>query len=127
MAKDFLSTLRVYLTKVTEGEHTPAEVAASVNAWVRESAESIKLKIEEEVEHSVAKMGFVKQAEFDALKREFESLRPTQPTVRKTVSKKSAVKKIAVKKTAAKKSASKKAASVKAKSTKKAPSSGGKK
>lgn len=75
MAKDALSTLKVYLSKLTEGEHTPAEAVAAMNTWLRESGEAIKLKVEEEVEQAVAKLGFVKQAEFDKLKADFESLR----------------------------------------------------
>ena len=75
MAKDAFSTLKVYLSKLTEGEHTPAEAVAAMNTWLRESGEAIKLKVEEEVEQAVAKLGFVKQAEFDKLKADFESLR----------------------------------------------------
>ena len=67
MANDLLSALKVYLSKVTDGERTPAEIAAALNTWVRESGESIKSKIEEEVESSVSKMGFVKKEEFDRL------------------------------------------------------------
>lgn len=112
MANDIFSTLRVYLSKLTEGEHTPAEVLASVNTWLRESGESIKAKIEEEVERAVAKRGFVKQADFDQLKKEVDALRsPTK-----------APKKAAVKKTAAKK-----VASAKPKTVKKAVSKGAKK
>ena len=75
MAKDAFSTLKVYLSKLTEGEHTPAEAIAAMNTWLRESGEAIKLKVEEEVEQAVAKLGFVKQTEFDKLKADFEELR----------------------------------------------------
>ncbi|HEX7405534.1 MAG TPA: hypothetical protein VF307_06385 [Candidatus Nanopelagicaceae bacterium] len=116
MAKDLFSTLKVYLTKISEGEHSPAEVVSSLNTWVRESSESIKLKIEEEVEKSVAKMGFVKREEFDQLKSDLEQLRAnfsseeekfvkkaraTSAKVKKTMKspKKAPVKKAPVKKT----------------------------
>ena len=111
MSKDIFSTLRVYLSKITEGEHTPAEVVASMNAWLRESGEAIKLKIEEEVEHAVAKMGFVKQDEFDKLKKDFEALKVTLSTPKSATVKKSAVKKTIKK--VAKKAAPRKVASVK--------------
>ncbi len=88
MANDIFSTLRVYLSKLTEGEHTPAEVLASVNAWLRESGESIKAKIEEEVEHAVAKRGFVKQADFDQLKKEVDALRAVSVKPKKAAAKK---------------------------------------
>jgi BMFP domain-containing protein YqiC len=66
-SNDIFSTLRTYITKVTEGERTPAEVAAAVNSWARESADALKAKIHEEVEAAVSKMGFIKRDEFDAL------------------------------------------------------------
>lgn len=95
MANDIFSTLRVYLSKVTEGEHTPAEVLASVNAWLRESGESIKAKIEEEVERAVAKRGFVKQADFDRLKKDVDALRIAVKAPKKTVAKQTSTKKAA--------------------------------
>ncbi|HEY3292759.1 MAG TPA: hypothetical protein VGJ85_03910 [Candidatus Nanopelagicaceae bacterium] len=112
MANDIFSTLRVYLSKLTEGEHTPAEVLASVNTWLRESGESIKAKIEEEVEHAVAKRGFVKQADFDQLKKEVDALRSATSGSKKTAPAKKAASKKATpaKKPAAKKAVTKKAA-----------------
>ena len=98
MAKDVFSTLRVYLSKITEGEHTPAEVVASMNAWLRESDEAIKLKVEEEVEAAVSKMGFVKQEEFDGLKKDLDALRASVVTSKSSAPKKASVKKSAVKK-----------------------------
>lgn len=112
MANDIFSTLRVYLSKLTEGEHTPADVLASVNTWLRESGESIKAKIEEEVERAVAKRGFVKQADFDQLKKDVDALRSANKEPKKV---------------AAKKTAAKKAAPAKSKTVKKAVSKGTKK
>lgn len=104
MAKDLFSTLKVYLTKVTDGERSPAEVVTAVNSWVHESAESVKSKIEEEVEKSVSKMGFVKREEFDALKAELAESKKAAP--KKATAKKAPVKK-AVKKAPVKKAAKK--------------------
>lgn len=109
MANDIFSTLRVYLSKLTEGEHTPAEVLASVNAWLRESGESIKAKIEEEVERAVAKRGFVKQADFDQLKKEVDALRGAVKEPKKAATKSPAVKKVAATKPKAVKKATSKA------------------
>ena len=116
MANDLLSTLRTYLTKVSEGEKSPAEIAAALNVWVRESGEALKSKIEEEVESSVSKMGFVKREEFDELKRKLDALSvgsaPKKAaganSAKKSPTKKSATKKVAAKKSPAKKSAAKK-------------------
>lgn len=113
-ANDLFSTLRTYISKVTEGDRTPAEVAAAVNSWARESAEALKAKIHEEVEASVAKMGFIKREEFDRLaaqvaalngKSTAKSATPKTPSAKKASVKKSAPKstaKKAVKKTAKK-------------------------
>ena len=75
MANDLFDSLRTYINKVSVNEKSAAEIANSVNAWVRESGEAVKQKIEEEVESTVLRMGFVKRAEFDALAAEVARLR----------------------------------------------------
>jgi hypothetical protein len=105
-ANDLFSTLRTYISKVTEGERTPAEVAAAVNSWARESAEALKAKIHEEVEASVSKMGFIKREEFDRLAAQVAALNGITPA-KSTAPKKATSKKAAVKKTAVKKSVKK--------------------
>ena len=104
-SNDLFSTLRTYISKVTEGERTPQEVAAAVNSWARESAEALRAKIHEEVEASVAKMGFIKREEFDRLAAQVAALNGKAP-VKKAAVKKSPAKK-AAKKAAAKKSVKK--------------------
>ena len=106
-SNDLFATLRTYVSKVTEGEKSPAEVAAALNGWARESADALKSKIHEEVEASVAKMGFVKREEFDALAKEVAALKKSAPV--KKAAKKSAPKKV-IKKSPEKKISSKKAA-----------------
>ena len=100
---DFLSTLRSFTNNVQLGNKSATEVADSLNAWLKEGGEALKVKIEDEVERSVSKMGFVKRGEFEALKQEVASLKKGSP---KKVAKKTAVKKSAVK-TAVKKTAKK--------------------
>ena len=102
-SNDLFSTLRTYLTKVTEGERTPAEVAAAVNSWARESADALKAKIHEEVESSVAKMGFIKREEFDRLAAQVAALGGKSTSGKKSPSKKSDSIKSAVKKASGKK------------------------
>jgi hypothetical protein len=129
MANDLFDSLRTYINKVSVNEKSAAEIANSVNAWVRESGEAVKQKIEEEVEATVLRMGFVKRAEFDALAAEVAKLggkpvvaksagtkksatkkanAPKKATAKKATTKKSTAKKPAAKKSAAKKSAAKK-------------------
>ena len=105
---DFLSTLKSFANNVHLGDKSATDVADSVNAWLKEGGEALKVKIEDEVERSVSKMGFVKRGEFEALKQEVASFKKVTPkkVVKKAAAKKTAVKK-AVKKTA-KKAATKK-------------------
>jgi BMFP domain-containing protein YqiC len=102
---DFLSALKSLSNNVQLGNKTATDVADSVNAWLKEGGEALKVKIEDEVERSVSKMGFVKRGEFEALKQEVATLKKGTP---KKSAKKPTVKK-AVKKTA-KKAAKKKVA-----------------
>jgi BMFP domain-containing protein YqiC len=101
--RDFLSTLKSLSNNVQLGNKTATDVADSVNAWLKEGGEALKVKIEDEVERSVSKMGFVKRGEFEALKQEVAALKKGTP---KKSAKRSTIKK-AVKKTA-KKAAQKK-------------------
>ena len=72
---DFLTTLKSLMTNVQIGDKSATQVADSVNAWLKEGGEALKVKIEDEVERSVSKMGFVKRGEFEALKQEVASLK----------------------------------------------------
>ena len=97
MANDIFSTLRTYLNKVTDGDKNASEVASTVNQWLREGGEALKIKIEDEVERSVSKMGFVKRGEFEALKEEVARLKMNKP-VKKAAPAKKTVKKAETKK-----------------------------
>ena len=97
MANDIFSTLRTYLSKVTDGDKNASEVASTVNQWLREGGEALKIKIEDEVERSVSKMGFVKRGEFEALKEEVARLKMNKP-VKKAAPAKKTEKKAATKK-----------------------------
>ncbi len=106
---DFLSTLKSIANNVQFGNKSATDVADSVNAWLKESSEALKVKIEDEVERSVSKMGFVKRGEFEALKQEVASLKNggKRTTTSTKSSKKAPVKKSAVSKSATKKSVKK--------------------
>lgn len=117
---DFLSTLKSIANNVQLGNKSATDVADTVNAWIKESGEALKVKIEDEVERSVSKMGFVKRGEFEALKQEVAALKnggaksaTSKKTAKKAAASKPAVKKSVTKKAVkkvAKKSASKKVA-----------------
>lgn len=74
MSQDLFSSLRNYANKLSNGEKSPAEVAAALNVWLKESGDSIKDKIESEVERSVAKMGFAKKSDLSDLLKRIEHL-----------------------------------------------------
>jgi BMFP domain-containing protein YqiC len=97
MANDIFSTLRTYLSNVTDGNKSASEVASTVNQWLREGGEALKIKIEDEVERSVSKMGFVKRGEFEALKEEVARIKMNKP-IKKAIQAKKTVKKSATKK-----------------------------
>ena len=73
-ASELFSTLKSYFNQLSEGERSPSEVATAFNEWARESAESVKAKIGEEVEATVLKMGFIKREEYDKLVARVEKL-----------------------------------------------------
>jgi BMFP domain-containing protein YqiC len=100
-ASEIFTTLKSYAQKLSDGERTPAEVATALNDWARESADSVKARIHDEVESAVEKMGFVKREEFDALVAEVKAMK-------KSPMKKSPVKKASVKKTPVKRPVAKK-------------------
>jgi BMFP domain-containing protein YqiC len=96
MSNDLFSSLKTYLTKLSDGEKTPQEVATALNAWARESADSLKAKIHDEVEATVLKMGFVKREEFDQLLARVDEIAPVKkkkkaaPAKKKSSAKKAA-------------------------------------
>jgi BMFP domain-containing protein YqiC len=119
---DIKATIKSLIENVQLGNKSGTEVAQSVNIWLKEGGEAIKVKIEDEVERSVSKMGFVKRGEFEALKQEVAALKKggatkkaatssTKKRASTTGATKPAAKKGAVKKSAkkvVKKSAAKK-------------------
>ena len=106
---DIKATIKSIIENVQLGNKSGTEVAQSVNVWLKEGGEALKIKIEDEVERSVSKMGFVKRGEFEALKQEVAALKKggAGSSAKKTAAKKTAAKKTAVKKPVAKKSAKK--------------------
>ena len=101
MSNDLFSSLKTYLTKLSDGEKTPQEVAAALNAWARESADSLKAKIHDEVEATVLKMGFVKREEFDRLLARVDAIAPVKKAASAKKKAAPAKKKSAAKKKAA--------------------------
>jgi hypothetical protein len=104
---EFLTMIKSYINQLSDGDRTPNEVASALNGWARESAESVKAKVAEEVEAQVLKMGFIKRAEYEKLVARVEKLE--KPSVKKSTAAKPSVKKAATKKVSATKATAKKA------------------
>ena len=90
MSQDLFSALKNYAAKLSNGEKSPAEIAAALNIWLKESGESLKEKIEAEVSQSVSKMGFAKQSDLIKLQKEIDILKNQNPKKKSsTIGKKS--------------------------------------
>ncbi len=83
---DIKATIKSLIENVQLGNKSGSEVAQSVNLFLKEGGEAIKVKIEDEVERSVSKMGFVKRGEFEALKQEVAALKKSGATKKATAS-----------------------------------------
>jgi len=115
---DLKATIKSLIENVQLGNKSGTEVASSVNLWLKEGGEALKVKIEDEVERSVSKMGFVKRGEFEALKQEVAALKKGTPnSAAKKSAKKASAEKSSVKKNPVKKTAKKSAKKVVAKKT----------
>ena len=94
---DLRSTFKSFTENLASGNKSATDVADSLNSWLKEGGEALRVKIEDEVERSVSKMGFIKRGEFEALRQQVaelasaDNLRTTTQTsnrtARKTVSK----------------------------------------
>lgn len=104
---DIKATIKSLIENVQLGNKSGTEVAQSVNVWLKEGGEALKVKIEDEVERSVSKMGFVKRGEFEALKQEVAALKKGGASAKKSPAKKTAAKKTSAQKSTAKKAAKK--------------------
>jgi hypothetical protein len=76
---DLKSTLKSLADNLASGNKSAADVAGSLNLWLKEGGEALRVKIEDEVERSVSKMGFIKRGEFEALKQQVAELSATGP------------------------------------------------
>ena len=93
MSQDLFSALKNYASKLSNGEKTPAEIASALNHWLKESGDSIKEKIEQEVSQSVSKMGFAKQSDLVKLQKEIDQLKSQKVSPSKKASAKPKAKK----------------------------------
>ena len=90
---DLRSTFKSFTENLASGNKSAADVADSLNTWIKEGGEALRVKIEDEVERSVSKMGFIKRGEFEALRQQVAELasadnpRPTTQASNRTAKK----------------------------------------
>ena len=90
---DLRSTFKSFTENLASGNKSAADVADSLNTWLKEGGEALRVKIEDEVERSVSKMGFIKRGEFEALRQQVaelasaENLKPSSQTSSRTAKK----------------------------------------
>ena len=121
---DLIGAFRAYAQKALGSDFNAEKAAAAVNAWVKESGDALKIRIERETERAVKKLGLAKESDLALLHREIEKLR-SELGLKSGAKKKTAnVKKVAVRKSSgassAKKSSSRAAKGVRNKGKKKA-------
>jgi hypothetical protein len=99
MATDINSILKKYLAAMGKSEISASEITKDLRVWVVENGEVVKEKIENRIDETASRMGFVKASDLDNLLArisELESRLPESKTkVKKSVKKsvKKAVKK----------------------------------
>jgi hypothetical protein len=99
MATDINSILKKYLAAMGKSEISASELTKDLRVWVVENGEVLKEKIENRIDETASRMGFVKASDLDNLLArisELESRLPESKTkVKKSVKKsvKKAVKK----------------------------------
>jgi hypothetical protein len=92
-SNDLKSTFKSFTENLASGNKSATDVADSLNTWLKDGGEALRVKIEDEVERSVSKMGFIKRGEFEALRQQVaelasaDNLRPTTRASNRTAKK----------------------------------------
>jgi hypothetical protein len=91
MATDINSILKKYLAAMGKSEVSASELTRELRVWVAENGEVVKEKIENRIDETASRMGFVKASDLDDLLArisELESRLPDSKTkVKKSVKK----------------------------------------
>jgi len=72
---DLVGALRAYAQKALGNDFNAEKAATALNAWVKESGDALKERIERETERAVKKLGLAKESEVRELRREIATLR----------------------------------------------------
>mgnify|MGYP006269176325 CR=1 FL=1 len=77
-----IKDLRDNLKRLKDSD--PVELASQLNHWLQESGETLRLRIEDEVEKAVTKRGFVKRSDFAKLEARIVALEGKRSTTSST-------------------------------------------
>ena len=67
MAKDLHSIFKKYLSALGKNEASAVELTKNVRGWIVENGEVVKEKLENQIEETASRMGFIKSSDLDAL------------------------------------------------------------
>ena len=93
MATDINSILKKYLAAMGKSEVSASELTKDLRVWVVENGEVVKEKIENRIDETASRMGFVKASDLDDLLARISELESRLPES-KTKVKKSAKKRV---------------------------------
>ena len=93
MATDINSILKKYLAAMGKSEVTASELTKDLRVWLVENGEVVKEKIENRIDETASRMGFVKVSDLDNLLARISDLESRLPES-KTKAKKSAKKSV---------------------------------
>ena len=97
MATDINSIFKKYLAALGKSETSTIELTKELRSWVIENGEVVKEKLENRIDETASRMGFVKESDLDNLLArisELESRIPDSKTKVKKSAKKSAKKSV---------------------------------
>jgi len=87
MATDINSILKKYLAALGKSEVSASELTRELRVWVAENGEVVKEKIENRIDETASRMGFVKASDLDHLLARISELESRLPDSKTKVKK----------------------------------------
>jgi len=87
MATDINSILKKYLAALGKSEVSASELTRELRVWVAENGEVVKEKIENRIDETASRMGFVKASDLDNLLARISELESRLPNSKTKIKK----------------------------------------
>ena len=87
MATDINLILKRFLTAVGKNEAAAIELSKELRSWVQDNGEMVKEKIENRIEDTASRMGFVKESDLANLLSRISQLESRLPETKKSAKK----------------------------------------